>query len=240
MKDKKIIASVLFLSALLLISSVDFSLISKANTSSPELGYFSYSPVGEKGGAAIPASCESGYSHAGECYINDGLGTSIPTPPGLIRPTPQCPCESASNSCGMRNSGFGACGASCPIPSPSDSSCPAVSLLVTQTGTGFSGGSGSTGGASLENAEQTVNRGGRCSISWNASPATSCRITGGGINEALAVSGTYLTPPIQRTTIFQITCNNGPVVTATKNFTCKLNPTYQETGGSGTSNTNLR
>lgn len=203
---------------------------------SPEIGYFSYSPLGEKGGATIPASCESGYSHAGECYVpgtpptTGGVPPSVPTAPGIIPPTPQCPCDSLANSCGMKNSGFGACGAACPMTPPADSICPLVNIEV---GTTLITSGGTSGGSVTGRNEQMVAKGGSCKIAWSASPATTCKITGPGVSQNLPISGTYNTPPITKTSIFNITCMNGSVVTASQSFSCRLNPVYEEAGGTG-------
>lgn len=213
-------------------------------SNSPEVGYSSLSPFGERGGRSIPASCESGYSHAGECYlVGEGvkdistgiLGDppSIPTGPGPIVPTPQCPCSSGGNSCGMTNAGFGACGASCPIPPPEDNLCFPSIITIGTSGSGSSGGSGGTPSVSGKN-EQLVAKGGSCNIVWNATPATSCRITAPGVSVSVGVSGVYKTPPISKTTLFTITCMNGNVVSTSKTFNCRLNPLYQETDSTGT------
>ena len=237
------IVAFLFISFVLFVG--DFSvknLQSQNTTKSPEIGYFSYSPRGEKGGATIPASCESGYSHAGECYVvgDPVTGTSIlgeppslPTNPGFIPPTPQCPCDSVANSCGMTNSGFGACGASCPMTPPSDTLCPLVNIEIGTTLISSGGTSGGATGATVTGRnEQMVAKGASCKIAWSASPATTCRITGPGVAQNLPISGTYNTPPITKTSIFNITCMNGTVVTASQSFSCRLNPVYEEAGGS--------
>lgn len=210
----------------------------KNTTSSPEVGYYSYSPKGKMGGGAVPASCESGYSHAGECYVpgtptTGGEPPSLPTDPGPIPPTPQCPCDSVGNSCGMTNSGFGACGASCPMTPPSDALCPLVNIEIGTTLISSGGTSGGATGATVTGRnEQMVAKGSSCKIAWSASPATTCRITGPGVAQNLPISGTYNTPPISKSSVFNITCMNGTVVTASQSFSCRLNPVYEEAGGS--------
>jgi hypothetical protein len=217
MNKKATLLSVIVIVVLLLSSQTSLNSIAR---NSPELDYASYSPKGKNGGAAVPASCESGYSHAGECFTLDGQPVPPDTP---FPPTPQCPCDSAENSCGMTNPGFGACGGSCPVPSPSDDFCPAT-LINIKTGNNVGGG----GGVSVTiGKEQTVNRGESCTISWDASPATSCTVTGPGLSVS-GVSGTVKTPPITATSIYTIKCFNGKTVSSSRNFTCRLNPDYKE------------
>ncbi len=67
---------------------------------SSEVGFVSFSPNGEQGGAIIPASCESGDYHDSPSF-----GQS---------------CTSSSNSCGQSNNGTIQCGGSCSVSTPSN------------------------------------------------------------------------------------------------------------------------
>lgn len=235
-KDKRLVIIAIVILALLVWGA--FSL-KKANAPvdsiSPEVGFIGYSPKGFLGGAIVPASCESGYSHAGECF--DMGGNNIPIIGGYIEITPQCPCNSAPNSCGMTNPGFGACGGVCPMPVPEDTACSVPFLSVGYTTT-IGGGDPASGGSSGGTdpititsplSSQTVNKGQKCTIQWSASPATSCTVTGGGLNYTGAASGQIETPPINATSVFTIKCYNGSVSYTDKNFTCRLNPVFEET-----------
>ena len=207
----------IILIALLGLASATGSLKTKISKSS-ELGYFSESPNGPSGGAIIPASCESGYSHSGECTNgptgNPEIGTFVPVPQQL--------CSSPPTSCGMTQLGFGPVGGPCPMPAPSDSQCQAPAINFR------SGGEELGVGILTSKGNQMVNWGPRCTINWEASPATSCTITGPGLNYVNGPSGSIETPPMERTTTFNITCYNGNTVSATTDFTCQLNPRYEE------------
>lgn len=63
-----LIVSVLFTVGAFFVRSQESGGASSARVSSSELGFLSYSPRGVSGGAVIPASCESDFSHfPGEC-----------------------------------------------------------------------------------------------------------------------------------------------------------------------------
>ena len=151
----------------------------------------------------------------------------------VVAPVIQQLCNSAPNSCGQTQLGMAPPSALCPVPPPSDNSCIPPSIGINSApasgGSGFSGGSDL--GISVPGSSRFVSRGNRCSISWNASPATSCTIVGPGVN-ASGVSGNVKTPRIGIETIgstsYNITCYNGKVVVASKKFTCRLSPTYEE------------
>lgn len=98
--------------------------------------------------------------------------------------------------------------ASCNAPPPPDSSCAAPSI-TTMLNPG------------------TVNPGGSCTITWSASDATACTLTGPNVNQS-GLSGAYTTPAIDRTSIYMLTCQNGAVVATTKALTCRLNPAFKE------------
>ncbi len=222
---------------------------------SPEVGFASYS--NGLSGASIPASCESGYSHQAECgygwgaiFVPPVYAPPVYVPPVYVPPPPppQCFCNSAPNSCGMTNPGFGDCGSACPVPPPLDNLCQAPvssfkSLNTDSDGVVIGGdsGLGAGGGSDIMSPgdSRIVNKGNRCRISWSASPATSCTLKGPGINEPgnqvspPAITGVVKTPRIGIDTIgssvYILTCYNGSVVSAQSKFTCKMNPEYSET-----------
>jgi hypothetical protein len=161
----------------------------------------------------------------------------------------QCSCNSVPNSCGMTNPGLIRCGstAACPVPAPNDNVCanPAISIGLpggtpVTTG-GPTGGTPSGGGTPTTGTtptdppvyDQTVPKGGTCTIQWDATPATKCRITGPGVSQNVGVSGTFTTPRIGVDTVgsamFTLTCYNGNTVASYANFACRLPAVIKET-----------
>lgn len=152
---------------------------------------------------------------------------------------PQCPCDTAANSCGLFNSGFTECNTACPLPVPSETLCPdpvvnSGYVIPAQGGGGSGGSGGGTGGGWTTNnkgSSQTVAKGQRCTIYWEAAPATSCTVTGPGVS-ASGKFGSVLTPRIGIDTlgssIYTITCYNGKTKSSTVRFTCRMAEEFQE------------
>lgn len=219
--NKKTVIIAIIILAILIWGAVS---LKKANAPSdlisPELGYAGFSPKGPSGGAIIPASCESGYSHFfGECASSGFTGFGPFTPQREL-------CFSAPNSCGLTNPGMRSVGGVCPVPPPDDSACQAPSLSIGSV-TSISGNAGSFT-ITTPLSSQTVNKGQRCTIYWDANPATRCTIIGPGMSTSGGAKGVVQTPPITSTSVFNIRCYNGNVISSSKNFTCRLNPRFQE------------
>lgn len=93
---------------------------------SPELGFSSQSPSGERGGAIIPASCESGYQHP---PYTGFLRRLLPPPEicgPICQPNAGQACTSSGNICGQTSGGTIACDGTCSAGTPSNASCNGV------------------------------------------------------------------------------------------------------------------
>ncbi|MDO8492247.1 MAG: hypothetical protein Q7S34_01220 [bacterium] len=150
--------------------------------------------------------------------------TVVPTTPSA-----QQLCTSEPNSCGATQLGYTEAGSSvCPVPAPPDndtSYCPNPNIT-----TGYI--NDNAGLPIITNAKsQTVGKGQSCTISWDASPATSCTVNGPGVSVS-GIFGSVETPKMGvdtvGTSVYTITCYNGSSVYKTEKFTCRLNPEYQE------------
>ncbi len=154
---------------------------------SSEVGFVAYSPNGIKGGAIVPASCESGDYHDQPSY-----GQA---------------CTSSANVCGQTNSGSiqcgGGCSASAPSNPPSYGQPCASSNSCGDSNYGITGCSGCSASAPAERAgygnscsssqnacgqtnSGTIQCDGSCSASTPANPSTctsaqnSCGLTNSG------------------------------------------------------------
>ncbi len=120
-------------------------------------------------------------------------------------------CQSAANSCGMKNNGFNSCTGSCQAVTPADSSCATPGITLTQT-------------------PAFVNPGEVCQIVWATTNTTACALV--NVNTGATVSSglnkTYLTPPISAQTDFRLNCKNGTVVSAEASISCRINPGFEE------------
>jgi len=120
-------------------------------------------------------------------------------------------CQSAANSCGMKNNGFNSCTGSCQAVTPPDSSCATPGITLTQT-------------------PAFVNPGEVCQIVWATTNTTACALV--NVNTGATVSSglnkTYLTPPISAQTDFRLNCKNGTVVSAEASISCRINPGFEE------------
>lgn len=108
-------------------------------------------------------------------------------------------------------------------------------------GGGTGGGAGSGGGGAGGNADitfgsppnhntdgRTINPNTTCAIDWTATNATSCTITGPGISTTVGPSGRITSPPLSTVARYTFTCYNGNAVVATRIFTCRINPNFNE------------
>jgi hypothetical protein len=84
---------------------------------------------------------------------------------------------------------------------------------------------------------QVFNKGDTCQITFTVDNADRCVIApvgsgpGGTTFNNLTTpppeTHSWTSPPLNATTLYSITCFNGPVVRITKTFTCKLNPRFE-------------
>ncbi len=149
--------------------------------------------------------CPSGSICRSDGQCESTTGGSCATTRGEV-------CESSANSCGMTNRARRVCDGSCPTATPSDAECPAPNISMN---------AGSLSGTRF------VNRGDSCVVTWGTSNTTSCSLVGSGVN-ASGVSGRVETPPLNNSTDYTLTCQNGTVVGGSSSVTCQVNPGFQE------------
>ncbi|MEK7567532.1 MAG: hypothetical protein AAB513_01255 [Patescibacteria group bacterium] len=150
-------------------------------------------------------------------------------------------CQSQPNNCGVFGQGYRGCSGACGAIRPADDlDCNDVEIEVGTTTATTIPPNCEIGGPDCEvvttiipRESEIVGLGGVCSIVWDASPATRCTIVGPGVNKQNeAPTGLFITPRIGVDTVgsatYTITCYNGNTVAATKRFSCRLNPNYQE------------
>ena len=170
-------------------------------------------------GSCIPADadCCARFGSASYCATQDGVRTYCSADGGRCRLT-ACTdnanqtCTSPANSCGQTSSARYNCDGVCNAGTPPDSSCPNPEITISARG---------------PNGSQFVNQGSACTIRWSTTNSTSCTLTGPGVS-VTGTSGQIDTPPIQQTTTYSISCQNGTVVTASREVTCYLTPHFEE------------
>lgn len=121
-------------------------------------------------------------------------------------------CTSTPNSCGMTASGFINAQGQCAATPPPISSCPSPVL-----------------GEFYADPDR-VRSGNATALHWDATNATACSITGGGLSlQGLALSGDVPTNIITQRTEFSLTCENGVGgPTLSKTAIVNLIPSYEE------------
>lgn len=127
-------------------------------------------------------------------------------------------CTGPANSCGMTIPGRQLCDGSCSASAPSEALCSLPTITCPP-------------GDSCTTIIPQV--GGNCGISWNATPATRCVLSGNGLNEEFTppvgsqtVSGTHTVHNVQGNKLYSITCWNGGEDTVARTFACRINPSY--------------
>lgn len=179
---------------------------------SPELSVEEYSPLGEEGGAVIPASCPS-YAHTtGQCtppdfngsgdggngatiYINNGDSATL---------TWSCPSAYNTSSSGTNFSTGGALSGST-----------SVSPTSNTTYTIVCNDSGSSGQVavtvlnpvlSISASPTRVRQGNASTITWSASEVDSCSVSGPSFS-ASGLSGSQSSGAIQNESTYTLTCS---------------------------------
>lgn len=99
-------------------------------------------------------------------------------------------CTSAQNACGMTNLGGIVAGVCNALPPP-NSSCPPPAITFTAS-------------------PERVRPGQASTLSWSATNATDCRISGDLTESGVGLSGTRSTGPVNITRSYVLTCQNGP------------------------------
>ncbi|MBI4121074.1 MAG: hypothetical protein HY457_02375 [Parcubacteria group bacterium] len=119
-------------------------------------------------------------------------------------------CTSDPNACGQVNHGITSCDGSCNAPTPPNSNCPRPTI-------------------SFDASPDFVERGARCTLTWSAQDASSCTITGVGVNHTGGPSGSTMTQGLNRQETYTIRCiNNDPEVYKSAQTTCRLSPEFEE------------
>ncbi|MCE9644329.1 hypothetical protein K8Q93_03770 [Candidatus Parcubacteria bacterium] len=120
-------------------------------------------------------------------------------------------CTSAANSCGAVTYGTYSCAGACSATvAPAESSCVVPVITVAPPSPTI-----------------VINRGDACSFSWSSANATSCVVTGPGVNST-GLSGSVSVPDITQSRSYQVRCYNGSMVNTTKTVNCQVNPTFEE------------
>lgn len=117
-------------------------------------------------------------------------------------------CVSSANSCGQTDAAKYLCDGSCFATPPPESSCPNPTIT-------------------LSTLKAFTDKGKPCTIKWSVTDATSCTLTGPGLSVS-GTSGQVDTPPLQQTSTYTLSCQNGSVVTASKQVICYLTPHFEE------------
>lgn len=199
-------------------------------------------PNGQGGGGACNPNdnneTNTGGSVCSDSDDNDGDGLSDsndpgcftnPNDPGTYNPnggseSDSCVpgvgnfCVGPVNVCGMTLPGRQLCDGSCSAPAPSDALCslPTISCPPGNSCTIV-----------------IPNVGGDCGVSWTATPATKCVLSGNGLNEEFTppvgsqtISGSHTVHNVQGNKLYNITCWNGGEDTIARTFACRINPSY--------------
>lgn len=147
--------------------------------------------------------------------INCGGGGSTASSGGGGGTQASALCSSNANACGQTNTGTVSTNGTCSATTPPNSQCPQP--MITQ-GSGFYA------------TPSTIGPGGSSNLTWNAANATACTLSGdNGFSQSGASSGSISTGALSATTLFTLTCTNGPSgPTASKSVKVIIDPHYQE------------
>ena len=155
------------------------------------------------------SGCQDGGSGGNQTYTlscsgNGGNNPSVDTATVQCSANYNNVCTTATNACGMFNSGRIQCDGSCNVTTPpSNSSCPVPN--ITMGGTYIS----------------------PCTITWSATQVTSCTLVGPGVNTS-GTSGSVQTPLSSVQNNYILTCYNGPDVYTSRSRVCSPNPSFEE------------
>lgn len=163
------------------------------------------SPTGSGANTTVSSAANSGTKGSSN---NSAGNTNANSPVGQICTSP------ANAACGITSQGT-IVGGVCNAVTPPNSACPSP---IINASSGFY-------------ADPTLVRSGNTSnLHWNATNATACAVTGGGLNlQGLGINGSTVTGAITSKTTYTLTCINGaggPVTSV--NASVNLVPSTQE------------
>ncbi len=184
---------------------------------------------GGQGGQSGGGSCPSGYQVCGSvclqmpedgvCCASVGYEDRYCPSNAICRTDGQCEsasggscsgsrgevCQSEENSCGMTNQARKVCDGSCPAGIPDDGECAPPTITFTSE-------------------PRFLDPNEVCTLRWSTQNATSCRITGPGV-DASGTSGSTDVVTTQ-TTEYTATCKNGRIVERSLSVNCQLTPDF--------------